>query len=71
MNKQTLKDRCIGFYGANGNRLYEVMMQLHEKDFCVATGFDDHSVSLSRSCSKVGRVFRLSEDYKHVVMPRG
>lgn len=71
MDKQALKQRCQELYGAAGERLYAAMMALHEKDFCVATAWDDHSVSLARSCSRVGRVFRLSEDYQHVFMPQG
>jgi hypothetical protein len=52
-------------------QLYDAMVQLHQIDFCVATAWGKREVSISKTCSKKGRVFELSRDYKHIVMPSG
>jgi len=72
MDAEKLKVKCGDIFGkAVGGVLYEAMMKVHNIDFCVATSWDDHEVSVSLSCPNRGRVFRFSDDYKHLVMPSG
>ena len=72
MNLETLKPICKRRFGdAKGSKLYEVMRKLSEKDFCVATGWTDHQVSLSTSCNTRGKIFHLSEDYQEIILPNG
>ena len=70
MYKENLLDRCIQLYGeVDGTKLHKAMATIADKDFCVSTGLDAHTISISRSCISRGHSFKLSEDYKYLVMP--
>lgn len=71
MDQENLRKTCKERFPKNGDRLFRAIMDLHYKDFCATTGWSDHEVSLSKSCRKRGRIFQLSDDYQHIVMPSG
>lgn len=72
MDTKSLERRCIKLYGnINGRLLFAAMIAVHNKDFCVATGWNNHEMSVSRSCDAPGKIFKISEDYKQIIMPNG
>ena len=65
MNPQSLMKKCLETYGKkDGGRLFEIMMKIHQKDFCVATAWRNDQISIARGCSYSGRFFRVSPDFK-------
>ena len=72
MYREDLLQRCTQLYGEDiGDKLSLAMLQIYQKDFCVATGLDSKHISISRSCLSRGRLFELSNDCKYLVMPGG
>lgn len=71
MDSKNLERRCVELYGRNGKFLFRAMEAIHRKDFCVATGWDDNEVSIARCCNSRGKIFKLSNDYKSLIMPDG
>lgn len=72
MHIKTLESRCIDQYGEeNGKKLYRAMQDIHEIDFCVATGWAVDEISIAQSCNYRGRIFKLSKDFRSLIMPDG
>ena len=72
MDIDGLKRKCMDTFDRKaGLALHTAMMRVARMDFCVATSWDAHEVSVSRSCNSRGRVLRFSDDYEHLVMPGG
>lgn len=70
MTSKSLREKCISSFGnINGNRIYEVMTIIANRDYCVATGWDDHQVSIAKSCLFRGRVFKITDDYGGLILP--
>tara|TARA_Y100000310_G_C20604940_1_gene775027 strand:+ start:684 stop:995 length:312 start_codon:yes stop_codon:yes gene_type:complete len=62
----------MGLYGKEvGKRLSDAMKKIGRKDFCVATSWSEHEISISRSCIYRGRIFKLTSDYNSLMMPDG
>ncbi|OGJ20249.1 hypothetical protein A3K73_08245 [Candidatus Pacearchaeota archaeon RBG_13_36_9] len=71
-DKKALERKCVQLFGEiAGKSLFEAMIKVAEKDFCVATAWEPNQMSISISCSYRGKVFMLSQDYKHLFMPNG
>lgn len=66
MNRKTLEEKCIERFGKNGRKLFRVMTQIADKDFCVATAWNERQVSIARSCNYIGKIFLLSDNYKSI-----
>lgn len=70
MTSANLENKCREKFGDERSRLlYESMRAIAKKDFCVATGWTDHEISISKSCLHRGKIFVLSEDYQSIVVP--
>lgn len=55
----------------NGVKLYDIMMRISRKDFCVATAWDERQFSVALSCTCSGTVFKISEDNESIIAPDG
>ena len=72
MDKKALERRCLDKFGRiTGRKLFNAMIKIHEADFCVATAWDEHQVSIAISCRKRGILFELTPDYQELIMPDG
>jgi hypothetical protein len=72
MNIKNLERKCVNSFGQKkGDMLFQAMQQLSRKKFCVATGWEPDEVSLSYSCLIRGQIFKLTPDYKSIILPDG
>jgi hypothetical protein len=72
MNLRFLKDRCINDFGKDsGRKLFRAMGKIADLEFCVATGYNHNELSISKGCQYRGRIFKLTRDYTHLIMPDG
>jgi hypothetical protein len=72
MDLRRLERRCIESYGEEiGMRLFDAMKKVARNDFCVATGWDNHGVSISRQCSQRGTLCSFSDNYSLLIFPTG
>ena len=71
MHKEHLLEHCVRLYGETaGPLIYRAMIEIHNKDFCVATGLRLPEISISRSCLMQGRVFQLAgREYELIALP--
>lgn len=70
MDLVLLKAKCRIFYGNSaGSKLFNAMKKIADKNFCVATGWDERELSISRGCNYRGTIFKLTRDYEHIIMP--
>ena len=63
MDLERLESRCRELFPENADRLFPAMQKIHNRDFCVTTGWTDHQISISRSCVYRGKLFNFSKDY--------
>lgn len=70
MNSSGLRNICINRFGFDkGNKLVRLMFRIKKLDFCVATAWNEDEISISRSCSHIGKIFKVSKDYKRIIAP--
>jgi hypothetical protein len=71
MTVESLERVCMQRFGNKGKILFRAMEEIRRKDFCVATGFDENEVSIAKSCTSRGQIFKFSEGYKNLIAPDG
>ena len=70
MNHKSLERKCVERFGKETGRiLFDVMIQIAHRDFCVATAWNAYQVSIARSCNMRGKIFNLTPDYKYLILP--
>ena len=71
MHKEHLLEHCVRLYGeAAGPLIHRAMEDIHQKDFCVATGLRLPEISISRGCLTQGSVFQLAgKGYDLITLP--
>jgi hypothetical protein len=69
MDRENLENKCIKlFEEENGRKLFRAIVEIANKDFCVATAWNDHQVSIAKTCSYRGKIFELTPDYKSLIL---
>lgn len=69
MKLKKLERICTTRFGQEkGSKLAKVMAKMGRLDFCVATAWNADEISISRSCHHRGRIFKISNDYKKLIL---
>jgi hypothetical protein len=69
MDRKNLETRCKTLHGEKvGKRLFDAMMEIANKDFCVATAWNDHQVSIAKTCAYRGNIFEFTPNYDSLVL---